>query len=164
MFRKFFLAVAVVVLVGGVLATPSEAGRVRSGTIIGGWYPFAVVLAPGGPASCDWNVECIAWLESGCNEALVGRDPSLHASIVDVHRLAHSPSRLRLFRVRAEAPRILWGGVAVEFWNRWCSEVKPYPSIPEVSGGQTFFSIPRGAVWMTVSSVDTTTFTWELLR
>ena len=158
------LTVLVVIVVAMTTVQPAYAGRVRSGTIIGGWFPFAVVLSPGGPASCDWNVECIAWLESGCNTALAGRDPVLHASIVDVRRLAHRPSRLRTFKIRAEPPGIMWGGVAVEFWNRWCTEVAPYPSIPEVSGGDTRFGIPLGAVWMTVSSVDTTTFRWELLR
>ena len=155
-----------VVVVAFVLATtlvrPADAADpVRKGTIVGGWFPFAPFLAPGGPPRCEWNADCIAWLESGCSAALAGRDPSLLASIEDVHRLAR-PSRLRTFWVYPKDPGIMFGDLAVEFWTRGCERIT-YRSISPFTG-YVKFAIPAGAAWMTVSSVDMTTFRWELWR
>jgi hypothetical protein len=152
-------------LVGIVLtaaaARPAEAAPVRSGTILGGWFPFAVVLAPGGTPECSWNVDCLAWMASGCEPALAGRDPGVFASIVDVRDIAGSRKR-RSLTIVPKGAEIMWGGVGVEFWTRACTEIDLDPWIPPGFTYTASFRIPKAAAWMTVSSVDDTTFSWEL--
>src|SRR5688500_13131207 len=58
----------------------------RSGRIVGG--PDTTGSAP-----CGLAPDCVAWLQSGCNPALAGRDPALHTSIVDVSDLADGTTR-----------------------------------------------------------------------
>jgi hypothetical protein len=139
---------------------PAQSAALRSGTVIGGWFPFAVVLAPGGTPECSWNVDCHAWLTSGCQSALAGHDPGLHASIVNVANLAGSRTK-RVLKLYPQTPGIMLGGVAIEFWGRSCNEILPYPSIP-VFTSSVRFKIPYGVRWMTIASVDTTTFKWRM--
>ena len=142
-------------------APPSQAEPLRRGRIIGGWFPFAVFLAPGGTPECEWNADCIAWLASGCHAALAGRDPGVHSSIVDVKDLAGS-RKSRTLSVDPKAPGIVWGGLGVEFWSRDCREIQPDPWIPAGFTSSVRFRIPRGATWMTVATVDDTSLSWEL--
>jgi hypothetical protein len=158
--RRIVCVAAAVALASTAVARPADAAPVRSGTIIGGWFPFAVVLAPGGEPRCDWNVDCLAWLASDCNRALAGRDPGVFASIVDVADLARS-RKTRTLTIDPRGPGIMWGGVGIEFWTRGCRPIRPYPSIP-TDFRSVRFKIPRAAAWMTVASVDDTTFRWAL--
>jgi hypothetical protein len=139
----------------------SEAEPLRRGTILGGWFPFAVFLAPGGTPECEWNAECIAWLAARCNAALAGRDPGVHSSIVDVRDLAGSRKK-RTLSVYPKAPGIVWGGLGVEFWSRDCREIEPDTWIPVGFTSTARFKIPRAAVWMTVATVDDTSLSWAL--
>jgi hypothetical protein len=149
---------AVVVLQVMVPLQAAKAAPARSGTIIGGYFPFAPLLSPG-PQGCEWTVECRAWLLSGCDPSIAGRDPGLHASIVDVRKLARS--KTRTLRLHKPLPGIVWGGVTVQLWSRDCTEIW------RIGGDfrgvfDARFKIRAGSVWMTVASTDNTTLTWEL--
>ena len=162
-------------------AEPSAAGPqpVRSGTILGG---TGVELGGGQPwenpaaerSGCEYAVDCLAWLHSGCNPALAGHDPVLTASIVDVSDLADGRTRRSL---RMTAPKIppwgLWPGVVIQLWRQNCTEIheaKRHTIGSDarcVWGGSESvyceFRIPTAATWMTLSGYITTArLSWEL--
>jgi hypothetical protein len=163
-------------------AEPSAAGPkpVRSGTIVGG---TGLELAGGQPwenpalerSGCEYALDCLEWLHSGCNPALAGHDPVLTASIVDVGDLADGRTRRSL---HTAAPKIppwgLWPGAVVQLWRHNCTEIQsakrhtigsdsscewdPYPSVRCRA-----FRIPTDAKWMTLSGYGTTVqLTWTL--
>src|SRR5688572_5924417 len=93
---RTLIAAAVAVLAMTTTAAPSSAARqepLRSGTITG-WGATWVAMFNGEARDCQWSEwrtggdpECLAWLKSGCNPALAGREPAVTASIEDVGEL-----------------------------------------------------------------------------
>lgn len=144
-----------------VPAPASQAAPLRSGTIVGGYYPFAPGLSPGPGPDCTWNVDCLPWLVAGCPAELTGIDPALHSSIVDVSALAGSKKR-RTFTIHPTA-RLLFQGVSVQLWSRSCREVFQVWQYGDTAIWHSArFRIPKGTKWMTVASVDTPPLTWTL--
>lgn len=155
--------VMLVATAGSVLVwtPPADAAPARSGTIIGGYYPFAPGLAPGPGPDCTWNVDCLPWVLAGCPAELTGVDPALHSSIVDVGALAGSKKR-RTFTIHPTA-RLLFQGVSVQLWSRSCREVfQVWQDGDTAIQHSARFRIPKSAKWMTVASVDTPPLTWTL--
>ena len=149
-------------------APPSAAGPkpLRSGTIVGG---TGVIVAGDQPAGerwgCEYTADCQAWLQSGCQPALAGREPALTASIVDVGALADGRTR-RSFAWHA--PSWVHPGAVIEFWRKDCTEianVERHTHNPYLNRCGTCepLRIPRGAKWMTVSGNWTTVqLSWTL--
>lgn len=159
-------------------AESSAAGPkpLRSGTILGG----TGLELSGGPWAnpalklfgCQYSLDCLAWLQSGCNPALAGRDPMLTASIVNVGNLADGRTRRSMHMV---APRIppwgLWPGAVIQFWRQNCTQIRQanQPTIGYYTRCDgvarcTAFRIPTGARWMTVSGDATTVrLSWTLV-
>jgi hypothetical protein len=106
------VAMATMGLPGVARSSPAVGAPLRSGTIVGG--PDTMGSAP-----CGLVPECAAWLQSGCNPALAGRDPALHSSIVDVTELADGTTR----RVFEYTKAVLWSGVFLQFWDDSCSQL-----------------------------------------
>lgn len=111
----------------------------RSGTIVSGSFSG---FGGGYPRGCEMTADCRAWLASGCDPALAGRDPALEASIEDVADLAH-PATLWIFEHAPGAAAY----ATVEFWQQDCTEIGRTRS----EGGSVFLGIPASARWMTVT-------------
>lgn len=154
-------ATVAVVIVAAPARSQEEGTPVRSGTIIGGYYPFAGV-APGPGPDCMATADCAPWVVAGCPAAMAGMNPALHTSIVDVRAIAGS-RRAWTLRVDAAVPVGMLGGVSVQLWDFACTEIYQH-------GGDFWtaiesaarFKIPKEARWMTVASVDTPPLTWAL--
>lgn len=155
-------AVVVLIAVASVpLGVPAQAAT-RSGTIVGGYYPFAPAFAPGPGPDCMTNVDCLPWVTARCPSEMAGLDPALHTSIVDVRSLARS-KRVRTLSVEPVGRPAMFGGVSVQLWGASCNEIFQI-------GGDTAsaikyfasFRIAKGAVWMTIASVDTPPLRWTL--
>jgi hypothetical protein len=104
-----------------------------------------------------------AWVTRGCPPELVGRDPGLQSSIVDVDELADG--RTEWWFVWSGIIRS--GGVAVQLWDAGCREIVEgyWRSIDlrtRDHSFETFFTIPTRAKWMTVVTVDTASISWRL--
>lgn len=159
-------------------AAPSAAGPkpLRSGTIAVGTGVNTLGEPPGGNRwGCEYAVDCRAWLDSGCNPALAGRDPVLSASIVDVATLADGRTS-RSFSW--ETPANVHAGVMLQFWQQGCtasantewhsvnsrtSRCESRPGWPDPNAQCKPLVIPRGAKWMTVSAYWTTAhLTWNV--
>lgn len=157
--------------------SPAADGPARSGTITG-WGATWVAMYNGDAKDCQWtgsgkggNPECIAWLESGCNPSLAGRNPAVTASIENIGELADGTTQ-RDFSWRATSyPG--WGtggGVVLQFWREDCTEIRSskwhsldrsrWPRL--TSRPDTTFVIPRDAEWMTVTTNDTANLKWTL--
>ena len=173
------VAVTAVVLAAGLVLSPARAEEppLRSGTILGGtgvktgggdpWEPPAAQRS-----GCEHALECLAWLQSGCNPALTGHDPVLTASIVDVGDLADGRTSRGLNMVAPRVPP--WGlfpGVVIQHWREDCSEIAD--AKVHTLGSDTpcrwdghsrcQFRIPADARWMTVSGyVTTARLDWTL--
>lgn len=140
---------------------------VRSGTIVSGTGATPVNFWVRGMEGCVGAPTCSAWLQSGCEPALAGADPALHASIVDVAELAGTERDLDI-RGRVG---INWGYVIVQFWTDgsenpmaalFCQEVFAKPLRWGCDYGCTV-RIPADAKFMTVtSSPDNTNIYWTL--
>jgi hypothetical protein len=163
-------------------AEPSVAGPkpVRSGTIEGG---AGLEMAGGQPwenaalerSGCEYAVDCQTWLSSGCTPALVGLDPVLTTSIVDVGDLADGRTPRVLHTAAPKVPPWgLWPGAVIQLWRQNCTEIHdakwhtigsdsrcewdPYPSVRCKA-----FRIPTAAKWMTLSGYATTVrLSWTL--
>ena len=177
---RTWVAATVAVAAMTMTATPSSAARqepIRSGTILG-WGVTWVAMFNGEARDCQWsewgaggNPECLAWLKSGCNRALAGREPAVTASIVGVADLADGMTP-RLFQWRAISyPG--WGvggGVVVQLWRKDCTEIRSskWRSVAWTSfttwvhRTSTSFPIPAEATWMTVTTNDTAKLKWTL--
>lgn len=147
------------------LAQAASAAPVRSGTIIGGYIPFAFV-APGPGPDCRATPDCWAWAATGCRSQLTGIEPGLFSSIVDVSDLAGAEID-RDFTIEAVGTDLLvFGGVSVEFWSGTCQQLAKHGGEhPICCDGITRgarFRVPAGSRWMTVASVDSTSMRWYL--
>lgn len=171
------LAVAVMTASAGRSTAAVQPKPVRSGTITG-WGATWVAMFNGEARDCQWtewmagaNPECAAWLKSGCNSALAGRDPAVTASIVDISRLADGTTR-RVFTWRAIGyPGFgIGGGVVVQLWRKDCTEIRTskwrsaewYGPRRWSNRTSTALTIPSSARWMTVTTNDTANLTWTL--
>ena len=140
---------------------------VRSGMIVSGTGSSPANFWVRGMEGCVGAPTCSAWLQSGCEPALAGPDPALHASIVDVAELAGTE---RDFDVRGGLG-INWGQVIVQFWTDgsenpmaalYCEELFAAESRWDCAHG-CMVRIPAGAKFMTVSSgPDNTNIHWTL--
>lgn len=159
--RAVTLICAVLLAVSFVPAAHASPAPLRSGTIIGGYFPFAPLFAPGPGPGCDTNPDCLPWILSGCRAELAGLDPGLFSSIVDVSKLAAS-TKTRVFVMDHGPPGLVWGGASLEFWNSKCERVRQIGRYQAPIKRYREFRMPRSARWMTVATVDTTTIHWEL--
>ena len=167
--RIISLIAVLIALVGtSALSGPVRAdGPVRSGTILSGTGPSPANLWVRGMEGCVGAPTCAAWLQTGCDGALAGADPALHASIVDVAEVADTERRLDI----QGGVGINWGRVIVQFWTDgsenpmavlWCKELFANESLWDCAHGCTV-RIPPGAKFMTVSSSpDNTKVDWTL--
>src|SRR5687767_4676411 len=151
--RTMRMCVVVLAATAG-LAVPSMAGAepVRSGTILTGF--------PG--SACGYAPDCYAWLESGCDPALAGRNPAWMTSIVDVADLADGTT-WRVFDYDSLLPSptegpYLNGGVYIQFYREDCVQKADAPGYKTAGA---VFPIPSGAKWMTVANLGSYT-EWEL--
>lgn len=154
----------------------------RSGTIVGGGgVEFsdhdARAENPLEHSGCQYAVDCQAWLNSGCNSALAGRDPVLTTSIVDVGNLAGSTRRSLTMRAPTVPPWGLFPGAVIQFWRQDCTEI-PHTKMHNVGEktttacrgfplrggpGRCALRIPAEATWMTLSGYATTVgLSWSL--
>lgn len=175
-------ASAAVVVVAMTISAPQSPAAVpkpaRSGTITG-WGATWVAMFNGEARDCQWsewiagaNPECSAWLESGCNPALAGREPAVTASIVDVRNLADGRTpRVFAWRATASSPGFgIGGGAVVQLWRKDCTEIhasKWRSALWHGTGNWqnrtwTRFTIPKSAGWMTVTTNDTIELRWTL--
>jgi hypothetical protein len=157
----------IALVVAGAAPHAAGAGRpVRSGTILSGFNPGLAWIGPS-PRGCGMVPDCAAWLASGCRSELSGRDPGLHTSIVDVAGLG-STRRAWSFLVSpkplpAGLPAQFFHGVSLELWSRDCHSLSamgldwrnPVKRVDR-------FLIPPRTRWMTVTSSDNTTVSWDL--
>jgi len=147
--------------------SPARAGDrpLRSGRIISG------VLTTSPSWSCRMVPDCAAWLASGCDPTLAGRDPAWLASIVPIGTLADGATARQLAYGPAESVGgvplgVVPGGVTVEFWLGDCSPIGRWTRIWPPSGGLRWGAgsvvVPRGAAWMTVTANDKVNLAWRL--
>lgn len=181
--------VAALAAIFAVLAVPSVARAsepARTGTITGWGYTWPAMFS-GEARNCQWNegpsndhaaslnAECRAWLDSGCNPALAGRDPAVTASIEAISDLADGTT-IRTFQWdAATTPEGDLGGVVVQMWKGDCTEIRDADwwewrsanrqgtyCCSWVQEKTTTFAIPRTARWMTVTTNDTVRVQWTL--
>src|SRR5687768_7091952 len=121
------VAVAAITMARPSSAAPQE--PIRSGTIAG-WGATWVAMSNGAAKDCQWsdwngpgNPECLAWLRSGCDPALAGRNPAVTASIENVAEFADGTTKRefdwRAFRYPGWG---IGGGVVVQLWREDCTE------------------------------------------
>jgi hypothetical protein len=139
---------------------------VRSGSILTG-TGWLLDSALGG---CQMSPECAAWRQSGCEQALVGQDPALSASIVDVGELAEGPPVERIFRFGDDSV-LVWGGVQLQFWSSDCTELPRtrwrstdcHGDATGVDCSELRFRMATDAKWMTVTGYqDNVHLSWTL--
>lgn len=122
------------------------------------------------------RADCLAWVHSGCNPALVRHDPALTAAIVEVSGLADGRTPRTLHMTAPTLPP--WGvypGVAIQFWRQGCTEI-PDTKLHSLGSSSTCgghvgggygsctFPIPAGTTWMTLSAYATTAhLSWSLV-
>ncbi|MDQ3878468.1 MAG: hypothetical protein M3290_09005 [Actinomycetota bacterium] len=119
----------------------ADKAPVRSGTIVTGSVSG---LVGGQPLGCEMAPDCRAWLTSGCDQTLTGRDPALLASIEDVGDLADR-TPVWLFERSLGAAAL----VKVQLWRQDCTEIER----PRSTRSNQYFplEIPPSAEWMTIT-------------
>jgi hypothetical protein len=171
--RVVFISVLIGALMAGLAPTVQAQGKpIRSGSIVVGTGSSQRALGWPGEAvdgECQMVPDCLAWLETGCDPALAGREPAVTASIVDVSKLAdgRTPRSITLSGVGLH-----WGEVLVQFWRSTPGNRYPWFDCQEIEGSSFLTgyprhneprSIPLGSTWMTITTnVDNTTVTWAL--
>ena len=172
--RRFILVALSAALVAVAPFSPARAATpLRSGTIVSGTGESPASPWVRGMEGCVGAPACSAWLQSGCHPGLAGRNPSVHASIVDVGKLADTD---RVLRAQGGVP-INWGRFVVQFWTGtedlgsagvWCQEivgarVSSWQCAPRYAISPCTLRIPRNAKWMTISSSpDNMNINWNL--
>jgi hypothetical protein len=165
---RIWLAVALAGALAVATPMPSQAAgtTLRSGTIVTGWQPMAPHRGIQGMVAdfdgCRNSLECRAWLKSGCNQALVGRNPAVMTSIVDVSGI-NDGRTYRAFDTYSRAG-IRWGLTIVQFYSPRCREMRSRQVWRRGWwAGAQWFEIPASARWMTVSSSqDNVNMRWTL--
>ncbi len=151
--RLFASVIPVIAVLISALSAPAARagwgawrnGAVRSGTVVN---PANYT----GPSNCSVAPDCVAWLASGCDPLLAGRDPAAFTSIVDVRNLAGSERS-----IRAMGAFGTWlAGAYYEFWSSACRRV----GYVLVDGGARL-TIPSDAAWMTVPG-QTGPYRWAM--
>lgn len=136
-------------------AQPAFAGEepISSGTIVT-TYGSSI---DGEPDTCETVPDCSAWLQSGCDPALAGRDPAVAASIEDVSKIADGGATW-LFQFDA----CCGAKATIQLWRPDCTEVT---GSRQRSGdcfdtsighfcGLTSIRMPESTTWMTVTVTD----------
>ena len=177
---RIALGAAVAVAAIAMTVSPPSSARqepVRSGTIAG-WGATWVAMSNGAAKDCEWsdwngpgNPECLAWLRSGCDPALAGRNPAVTASIENVADLADGTTPRKFdWRAFSYPGWSTGGGVMIQLWRKDCTEIRSskWLSVEWNEANEwtnrptTTFRIPREAEWMTVTTNDTANLEWEL--
>jgi hypothetical protein len=165
------LAIALVALPWPAQATPARTGMIMGG--LGGsqrgigWPGQAI------EGECQIAPDCLAWLESGCDPALAGREPAATASIVDVADLADGETTRVIDLAPFGGAGLRWGEVLVQFWRPSGKHMYPWFNCMEIQGSRFLAGydwrrsdrrvIPAGAKWMTVTSnFDNIGVVWRL--
>ena len=178
--RTVVMLLSIGLLVASLGAAEAGPKPLRSGTILGGSGLELAGQPWENPATersgCQYALDCLAWLQSGCDPALAGHDPVVTASIVDVGALADGRTTRSLSITAPSVPPWgLWPGAVIQLWRSNCTEVKgaawhsigsdarcdwdPYPTAARCEA----FRIPVGTKWMTVSGyVTTVRLSWTL--
>ena len=174
MTRPRIVLIGVLVAVALALAPTAHAKTtpLRKGSIVVGVGSSQRAIGWPGEAvdgECQMVPDCVAWLESGCDPALVGREPAVTASIVDVADLAdgRTPRSITL-----SGTGLHWGEVLVQFWRSTPGNMYPWFDCREIAEASYLTGYPRnsapraiplGARWMTITTnIDNTTVTWAL--
>jgi hypothetical protein len=115
---------------------------------------------------CMAAPECVAWRLSGCSPSLAGRNPGIHASIVDVADLADGTT-VRGFGFASDGPVLDWGWVTVEFGSADCLPIGARRRLDSsrcwAAGCSRGVVIPENARWMTITSrQDNINIVWTL--
>lgn len=136
-------------------AQPAFAGEepIDSGTIVT-TYGSSI---DGEPDTCEAAPDCRAWLQSGCDPVLAGRDPAVSASIEDVSKIADGRTPW-LFQLEA----CCRAKATIQLWRPDCTEItgsrQRSGGCFDTSIGQhcglTSIRIPESATWMTVTAND----------
>jgi hypothetical protein len=171
--RVLLTGVLIAALMAGLAPTASADGTpLRAGSIAAGVGSSQRAIGWPGEAvdgECQMVADCLAWLESGCDPALAGREPAVTASIVDVRGLAdgRTPRSITLSGIGLH-----WGEVLVQFWRSTPGNMYPWFDCQEVEGSSYLTGYPRherprpiplDATWMTITTnVDNTTVSWAL--
>ena len=135
-------------------AAAADETPVRSGTILSGvGWPTDHSLG-----GCELAPDCRAWLESGCDPVLTGRDPALMTSIEDVADLGGDGTPW-VVEIRSGDPMGLrLGGASIQLWRQDCVELRDSRWVSWEPGAcceavtRRPLLIPDSARWMTVSS------------
>jgi hypothetical protein len=162
------ILLALILVPAQITAAAPDQKPLRSGTIEGG-TGVHTGQDPSGPPSenvdrsgCQYALDCLAWVQSGCDPALAGHDPALTASIVDVGDLADGRTRRSWHMVGP--PSIgpfkgVYPGAVIQLWRQNCTEIHH----AKRHANSTPFRIPTRARWMTVSGDATTVhLSWTL--
>lgn len=171
--NRIWLPIVLAIAATTALALPAAArpsGPVRSGTILGGTAATTQLWAPAMLLDgCEATPECLAWVRSGCEPALAGRDVAVTSSIENVAGL-RGTHRTFQFGQAHPGGGLAWGGVEIQFWRRDCTEIRGrgwaswhswYDE--SLSWHSAELRIPAAARWMTVTgSQDTVHIRWTL--
>ena len=172
---RMLLAAALAIAMITALPSRAQATPARSGMIVGGLGGSERGIGWPGQAvegECQIAPDCLAWLESGCDPALAGREPAVMASIVDVAGLAdgRAPRFFSLSSFGGQGLR--WGQVLVQFWRDEGTHMYPWFNCSEIAGTRFLTGydrspsasvVPADAKWMTVTSnFDNVNVVWRL--
>ena len=171
------IRILIVAAVAAVLiALPSSVRAdqpVRSGTIHGGVGETPISPWVRGMEGCVGAPTCSAWLQSGCDPALAGVDPTLQAAVVDIGDLADNSERTLALR---DDVVVFGARYTVQFWinsdnpmrGYWCEEIldlrfRSWDCARSSTGFECPFRIPPHAKWMTITaSPEAAQMSWTL--
>lgn len=137
----------------------------RSGTIVTGVEWFYEYVLGEETQGCETAPDCQAWLETGCEPTVTGRNPAVMASIENVADLADGITPWR-FEFQAD-----WdcctGWAVVQFWQQDCTEIPDSrwhsAKCSDNSCRTTDLRIPESAEWMTVTGFPAHPWIGELI-
>ena len=149
--RRASLFILVAITMAGLLPPASAGGSVRSGIIIGFVDAHSAIFEDSRSLpSCERNLDCMAWLATGCTTSDAQPGAALWTSIADVRDLAGST--IREFRSsQLYGPN--GGPLTLEFWSAYCGSVGS--SVVVGLGHRQHVRVPAGASWMTISWANT---------
>ncbi|HUQ40208.1 MAG TPA: hypothetical protein VM030_08630 [Acidimicrobiales bacterium] len=172
--RMLVVAVVMTAVVAalGPLPSPAQAKEpLRSGQILTGSEPSTQSWWTTRDMGCQAAADCAAWITSGCDPALVGVNPGVQSSIVDVAELADGKTP-RVFDSNA------FGATVVQFWDGdWNGSVDLCWEIANTKSSswhcwqeatpclwtRWILRVPATAKWMTVTSgQENVSLSWTL--